>query len=51
MKELLRILVVAACPLSMLAMGAAAWLSAKLVPGRNTTASQPAGGRQPAGRG
>jgi hypothetical protein len=41
-KEILLILAVAACPLSMLAMGAVAWLATKLMPGRPKNAGQPA---------
>ena len=44
MKELLPIFVLLACPLGMLAMGAAAWLSAKIIPGRRQRAtSEPTG--------
>jgi hypothetical protein len=48
MKELLPILVVAACPLGMLVMGAGAWLSSKLPPRRHRGASRPPGAEQPA---
>lgn len=35
MKDILPILLIAACPLTMLAMGAAAWFSRKLSPRRH----------------
>jgi hypothetical protein len=48
MKDILAILTIAACPLSMLAMGAAARLSSKLSPGRHKNADQPARAEQAA---
>jgi hypothetical protein len=45
MKDILLVLALLACPLSMLAMGAVAWASAKLDRGRRepTTTHQPGG--------
>jgi hypothetical protein len=48
MNELLPLLVVALCPLGMLAMGAGAWLSTKLPSRRDKDAGRPPSAEQPA---
>jgi hypothetical protein len=47
MRDILFIALILTCPLSMLAMGAIAWLGAKLLPGRRApaTTSQPQGAK------
>jgi hypothetical protein len=39
MRDILSVALILACPLSMLAMGAIAWLSSKLLPGRRGRAT------------
>jgi hypothetical protein len=50
MTEMPLILALAACPLSMLALGAFAWFSGKLLAGRKKDVARPAGAEQPAPR-
>jgi hypothetical protein len=50
MKEILPILIIAACPLSMLAMGAFAWFSGKFLAGRKKRASRSAAAEPPVQR-
>jgi len=40
MRDILFIALILACPLSMLAMGAVAWLSTKILPGRKGQATR-----------